>query len=175
MAQQQLAKTGNQQLSTDLATSVADAIQRQILFPKAGPAPAAKAAAQLLSFYPTHTANEPEKYAAAIVALMAEYPREVIDVVVDPRRGLATRCKFLPTLAELTEALQSEMEPHNQAWIKEREKRNAIPRMDRTPPTAEEKARVQKILKDTANLGKTDPIEELRKEARAMRANNPTQ
>lgn len=102
----------------------------------------------MLSFYPQHTANEPESYAAAMVSLMAEYPVEVIDVVCDPRRGLATRCKFLPTIAELREALESEMEPHRQAWRKEQEKRSALPRPDPIKRTPEEIARVQEMTKN---------------------------
>lgn len=107
---------------------------------------------------------------AAIVSLLAEYPVEVIEVVCDPRRGLATRCKFLPTLAELTEALQSEMEPHNQAWHREREKQLAIPRMDRAPPTAEERARVESIRQGLSDLGKKDPLQDLRDRTFEMQA-----
>lgn len=83
-----------------------------------------------------------------MTALLAEYPREVVEVVCDPRRGLATRCKFIPTIAELTEALESEMEPHRQEWRKEQEKRSALPRPDPIKRTPEEIARVQEMTKN---------------------------
>lgn len=86
-----------------------------------------------------------------MVSLMAEYPQEVIDVVCDPRRGLVTRCKFLPTIAELTEALESEMEPYRQAWRKEQEKRTALPRYEPPKRSPEEIARVIKLASDTKN------------------------
>lgn len=148
---QAIARTGNQQLSTASPNSVAEAIKNLTRFPKAGPAPAAKAVGRLLSFYPQHTANEPESYAAAMVSLMAEYPSEVIDVVCDPRRGLATRCKFLPTVAELTEALESEMEPHRQAWRRERELQRSLPRYEAPKRSQEEIDRVVKLAADTKN------------------------
>lgn len=145
----------------------------QVAFPKAGPEPAAAAASRLLAFYPSQTPNSPKEYMAAVISLLAEYPREVIDIVCDPRRGIATRCKFLPTLAEVSEALKSEMEPHNRAWAREREKRKAAPRRTRPEPTKEERERVQKISESLKGLGSHDPIEELRKEARRLRDSKP--
>jgi hypothetical protein len=102
----------------------------------------------LFACYPHATPNRPKEYTAAVVALLAEYPAEVVAVVTDPRRGLATRCKFLPTIAELTEALESEMEPHRQAWRKEQEKRLALPRPSPPKRTPEEIERVQAMTRN---------------------------
>lgn len=151
MAQEVTARTSSALSSTKPASSVIEAIRGLSRFPKAGPAPAAKAATQLLSFYPAQTPNSPKEYTAAVISLLAEYPSEVIDVVCDPRRGLATRCKFLPTVAELTEALESEMEPHRQAWRRERELQRSLPRYEAPKRSQEEIDRVVKLAADTKN------------------------
>jgi hypothetical protein len=104
-----------------------------------------------LGQWPSQKPNDPETYIAGVVALLSEYPAEVVAVVTDPRRGLATRCKFIPTLAELTEALESEMEPHRQEWRRQQELRKALPQY--TPPkrSPEEIARVIALAADTKN------------------------
>lgn len=102
----------------------------------------------LLGQWPSQKPNDPETYIAGVVAVLAEYPAEVVAIVTDPRRGLATRCKFLPTIAELTEALEGEMRPHRMAWQQEREKRIALPRYEPPKRTDAEKARIQELTKN---------------------------
>lgn len=109
---------------------------------------------------------------AAVVSLLAEYPQEVVDRVCDPRTGIATACKFLPTIAELSEALKSKMFPHNKAWMAEWRRRQWEP-VNREEPTQEQIDRVRKISETLKSLGPRDPIEELRKEARRLRATKP--
>lgn len=43
--------------------------------------------------------------------MFCDYPENVVSVVCNPARGLPSRLKFLPTLAEIKEALEAEMEP----------------------------------------------------------------
>lgn len=68
-------------------------------------------------------------------------------LVADPKRGLATKCKFLPTIAELTEALEYEMEPYRKAWREKHEQRT-LPRPAALKRTPEEIARVQEMAKN---------------------------
>jgi hypothetical protein len=49
-------------------------------------------------------ANDPETYAAAISAVFTRYAPEVVREVADPRTGLPSTFKFLPTVAEVREA-----------------------------------------------------------------------
>lgn len=51
-------------------------------------------------------ANDPVTYSAAVTAVLAEYSEEVIAHVTHPVRGLASRSKFLPTIAEVKEACE---------------------------------------------------------------------
>lgn len=46
-------------------------------------------------------------YLAAAAAVLAEYPPEVVEYVCDPRTGLARHLKWLPTIAEISEACQT--------------------------------------------------------------------
>jgi hypothetical protein len=128
--------------------SLAKAIQTGTAFPKTGAKHAAARVEQLISCYPSHTPNDPQKYLTAVVAVLAEYPPEVVNVVCDPRTGIATRCKFLPTIAELTEALEREMEPHRKAWRDRYEQRTALPRQERIEPSEDSKERVRLMAAD---------------------------
>lgn len=43
--------------------------------------------------------------------MLADYPVDVIHAVCDPRSGIASRLKWLPTIAEVKEACEREMIP----------------------------------------------------------------
>lgn len=150
-------------------TTVAEAIATLSPFPKSGSRAAATFAARLLSFYPAQTPNSPREYVTAVTALLADYPQEVVEKICDPRTGIATRCKFLPTIAEIADALGGHMLIHNRNWREEWKRQQYKPRTDKEKPTPEELERVRKIHDSLKSLGTFDPIEELRKEARAKR------
>jgi hypothetical protein len=59
----------------------------------------------------TGQANDPDLYVAGIAAVLAEYPRKVIDFVTDPRTGLPRKLSFLPSIAEVSGACDEEMAP----------------------------------------------------------------
>jgi len=60
-------------------------------------------ARMLLSCYRRDEANNPEIYVMAIASILSEYPKEIVDLVTDPRSGIAGRQKFLPAAAEIKE------------------------------------------------------------------------
>lgn len=49
-------------------------------------------------------ASDPEIYAAATSAVLAEYPQEIIDYVTDPRTGLPSNSQWLPSVFEVRKA-----------------------------------------------------------------------
>lgn len=57
----------------------------------------------LFGCYRKGDANDPEIYTAAIAATLADYSLEVVQYVTDPRTGLASKLKWLPTVAEVRE------------------------------------------------------------------------
>ena len=103
---------------------------------------------QLLGSYPLGKATNPEIYIAAVTALLADYPASVIAAVTHPVTGLPRKCKFLPSIAELSEALDSELA---------REIRESKPPQkceERKEISAEERARVlEKMKKLSSELG----------------------
>lgn len=68
---------------------------------------AAQRAAILFGCYRKADANDPEIYTAAAAATLAEFSREAVEWVTDPRTGLPARLKWLPTIAEIREACES--------------------------------------------------------------------
>jgi hypothetical protein len=65
----------------------------------------------LLGCYRKGDAADPDTYAAAIAAVLSEYPPEIIRRATDPRHGIASQSKWLPTVAEVKEFCESEFAP----------------------------------------------------------------
>lgn len=72
------------------------------------PSEAAHAARTMFGCYRRGEANDPETYAAAIAAVLTLYPPEIVHRITDPRTGLPSRLKFLPTVSEVREACEEE-------------------------------------------------------------------
>jgi hypothetical protein len=66
----------------------------------------AKYAKLLLGCFRTGDATDPEVYTTAVVAVLADYPDDVIERVIDPRTGLPSRLNWLPTIAEIKSACE---------------------------------------------------------------------
>src|SRR5688572_25506822 len=60
----------------------------------------------LLGSYRTGQASDPAFYAAAIAAVLSDYPEDVVRYVTDPRTGVQNRIKFLPDVFEVREACE---------------------------------------------------------------------
>lgn len=60
----------------------------------------------LFACYRRDDANDPEKYAAAIAAVLTGYSREIVEYITHPKTGLPVTCKWPPTAFEVNEACQ---------------------------------------------------------------------
>ncbi len=67
-----------------------------------------RAAETMFACYRRDQAANPEIYAAAIGAVLSEYPKLVVDVITDPRTGIQNRCDWPPTIKEMREACDTE-------------------------------------------------------------------
>lgn len=85
-------------------------LQHELSVP-ATPEDLAQAAECILSAYPHASPHDPDRYIASVIAFLSAYPLFVVKQVADPRVGIVTRCKFLPTIAELREAADSVRRP----------------------------------------------------------------
>jgi hypothetical protein len=81
---------------------------------------AASRAKILFGCYRTGDANDPQTYVAAITAILARYPEEVITAVTHPATGLPSKKGWLPTVKELVDACDEAVEPivQNEARLK---------------------------------------------------------
>src|SRR5262245_40107760 len=59
------------------------------------------AADRLLSFYPQAQPPDPRTYLAGLVTIFQKYSIRAVAAAIDPARGLPSKLKFLPTLAEV--------------------------------------------------------------------------
>jgi len=88
----------------------------------------------LLGCYRTGDANDPETYVAAVTAVLARYPEEVITAVTHPVTGLPSKKGWLPTVKEVSEACAEAHEPlvQNELRLKRiKEQMEMRARMDR--------------------------------------------
>jgi hypothetical protein len=59
----------------------------------------------MFACYRKDDAHDPQKYCAAVAAVLGDgYTRAIIEYVTDPRTGIPSRQKFLPAVAEVREA-----------------------------------------------------------------------
>lgn len=71
---------------------------------------AAERARLLLGCYRTGDANDPETYVAAITAVLARYPENVVTEVTHPATGLPKKKGWLPTVKEVFDACEEAVE-----------------------------------------------------------------
>lgn len=102
---------------------------------------AAERARLLFGCYRTGDANDPQTYVAAITAVLARYPEEIITQVTHPVTGLPGNGKgWLPTVKEVVDACNEAYEPilqnelrlkriKEQMEMREREERGERPTM----------------------------------------------
>lgn len=102
---------------------------------------AAERARLLFGCYRTGDANDPQTYVAAITAVLARYPEEIITQVTHPVTGLPGNGKgWLPTVKEVVDACNEAHEPilqnelrlkriREQMEMREREDRGERPTM----------------------------------------------
>lgn len=146
----------------------------EFTFPRADAAEVGAGLKRLLGCYPNGKPGDPQVYVAAVTAVLARYPNAIVQQITDPVGGLPSQCKFLPTIAELTEALNKAMGP---LWSEYREaertakqtaERNRIAEVRN--PENEAKVRA-KIIELKDQLAKApDAGEDLKQEAFRLQA-----
>ncbi|MBR0868917.1 hypothetical protein JQ633_00995 [Bradyrhizobium tropiciagri] len=104
---------------------------------------AAERAELLFGCYRTGDANDPKVYVAAVTAVLARYPEQVITEVTHPVTGLPSNGKgWLPTVKEVSDACARAHEPIIQGELRLKrikEQMEARERMDRgEKPTLEQ-------------------------------------
>lgn len=112
---------------------------------------AADAGKALLGLYPARHVHDAETYSRGIVAVFMAAELDFVRRVVDPINGLPSRLKYLPTIAEVVEALAAERTRRSQlrataAWmLREHDRRKAeAEERDRWKLTEEEMERRRK-------------------------------
>lgn len=63
----------------------------------------------LLACFPAGKPQDPEVYAMAVSAILADYPESIVNAVTDPRSGIPRNLKFLPAVSEVAEACDQAM------------------------------------------------------------------
>lgn len=84
---------------------------------------AAEMAQILVGSYPRHAVDAPEIYARAIVSLLVEYPAKIASAAID---RVTRSCKFIPTRAEVFDALEMQMAPLRALEVRARTMRQRI-------------------------------------------------
>ncbi len=89
------------------------------------------AALTLLGCYRTGDAHDPQVYVTAVVAVLSDYPLDIVTAVTNPSVGIPAKLKWLPTIAEIKTACEDiagprrrivEWEARSRAQLAERER-----------------------------------------------------
>lgn len=75
---------------------------------KATPEEASLMARNLVGLYPAREVNDGKAYAAGMAMVLAAHPLDFVRRVCDPVKGLPSRLKWLPTIADVTAAINEE-------------------------------------------------------------------
>ena len=65
--------------------------------------------------YRRDDAVDPEIYAGAMASVLMEYPIEIVEHVMDPRTGIPRKLKWLPSIAEVSDACEAAREEQRRA------------------------------------------------------------
>jgi hypothetical protein len=93
----------------------------------------------MLGCYRRDEAADPEIFTRATIAVLAEYPHWCVIAVTDPAKGVPSRLKWLPSIAELKEACEAQVGHLRRA--REREERLAESRRLLAGPVCDEAER----------------------------------
>lgn len=107
----------------------------------------------MLGCYRKIDAEDVSVFTRGVVATLAAYPAFAARSACDPIRGLPSRLKWPPTLAEIRAACEAELDPYRREAAA---RARLAPRRRRPEATPEERARVLQGLRDlSARLGAT--------------------
>lgn len=144
MATQQLALS-DLPSTTSLLVQKAGEARGIMATPTTSPSSALKAAKQLVGCFPHARPPEPETYAGALGATLAQYPPHVVAECADPRIGLVRKLRFPPTVAEIVEWCDARVEHYRVLAAYE-----ARPKVVERVFTEEDRALARKFLADLA-------------------------
>lgn len=98
----------------------------------------------LLGSWPNANPHDPEIYRQGLIALFQRYPPAAVARVCDPVIGIPSKYSFLPSIAEVTEALEEQMRPIRDAQ-RDRKTAQLLQQHRDYPITKEEKERVKAV------------------------------
>lgn len=87
---------------------------------------AAERAKVLFGCYRKGEANDPDRYVAAIIAVLALYPEDTIKYVTDPRTGIPSKIQWMPNVGEVRQACEDHYGPQRRAIEREAAERRQI-------------------------------------------------
>lgn len=80
----------------------------------------------LLGCFRKGEANDPEIYSGAVLAVLSDYPIEIVQAVVDPRTGLPSRIDWYPTVAEVKRACEELAAPLRDRLAREKREQQQL-------------------------------------------------
>lgn len=114
---------------------------------------AAERARLLFGCYRKGEANDPETYAAAIAAVLADYSPETIRHVTDPRTGIASKTTYMPNPGEVKRACEDYERPMRRALEQEAAERRQIDERKRLMPPDGPKKTYEELVADCRARG----------------------
>lgn len=96
-----------------------------------------------------------------MVAVLAEYPMDVVRLVCDPRCGIPSKCNWLPTLAEIKAECESWHAPMRRARQRELEIEEQFAQRDRDEAARARKPTLEELKAKYGETWGLNPREEV--------------
>ncbi len=117
----------------------------------------------LFGQFPHAKVDNPEVYIGAVASLLFDFPPEIVHRAVDPKRGLAVSFNYPPTLAQIKQWCETEMEPLRRATeleARRSEARRALPPPSQPRNTRPTLSQLKEKYGENWGLGKPQRLSE---------------
>lgn len=108
---------------------------------------------RILRFYRRTDAWDPDVFLAGIAANLAEYPKDIIDEVADPVKGIASKCTFPPQPSEVRKACEDIAEPRRKRAAREASIKKQLDERQQLEAPHEERQSWEQVQEELAAKG----------------------
>lgn len=125
----------------------------------------------MLGCYRAGDAHDPKVYVTAVIAVLSDYTQDIVDRVTDPRDGIPSKIKWLPTIAEIKGACEQIAGPRrrNAEWNEQSQRQLAERKAleDRRPKQTYEEFKAEMAARGmpvngTRTMAATHTVEDLK-------------
>lgn len=108
----------------------------------------------LFACYRRGDANDPDRYIAAIIAVLSDYPEDTVRYVTDPRTGVSNKFPdYMPNAGQVRQACEDHYGPTRRAMEVEAKERRQLEERKRLAPPAGPRKTYDELIQSCIDAG----------------------